>query len=98
MNQKELKFLTDLQPGQKVKVLVKDSDFVRDCTVTANMPSIEKIELQYVIVDTWTRVYKYSEVAKGIIDLNKKIPPPPAPKKEIIEPSGSNGPQKPTAT
>ena len=100
MNQKELKYLTDLREGQKVKVLFKDRDYTKLCTVMGNMPSIEKIELQFFwgSGEEHTRVYKYTEVAKGIIELNKFIPPPPSYKKANSNSSQSDKPQKPLST
>lgn len=67
MNKNEL-ILKNLKSGDSINVLINDS--VRSCIVTHNIPSINKIELRYKIVDVWTKVFNYKEISKGIYDLN----------------------------
>lgn len=63
-------YLSNLKCGDSVIVLVKDDYQVKHCTVTANMPSIKKIELRFKIIEIWHRIYDYSEIENGILDLN----------------------------
>lgn len=63
-------FLANLEPGDAVTVLVKDDTDTKKCFVKSNMPSLKKIELQFKYVNWHTRIYDYSQIEDGLVDLN----------------------------
>jgi hypothetical protein len=94
----EMEFLALLKCGDNVTYYDPYEEWIHRDTpyVHANMPSAERIQIFYQVKrnvrDGWekdeliwkSRIYKYSEICKGIVDLNdhNDNPPPPPPNKK----------------
>lgn len=82
-----IEYLESLKSGDKVRLLFKhfigQDDFPHICTVTANMPSIEKVHVKYEVniidndkelvrTEKCSKLIGYNLIVKSVIDLNKR--------------------------